>query len=136
MFPRFEVGIREAKKHFGELRFCEQVRHEFHRVGAQTGDVLVSRISCALLAQCFDPFMDECRNVRSDLQTFRKILGQREITRERDQMSLVRPMSASTYPRSSRRGGEVLKLQASPRNRIQRQQLLSFFGSTWSSFDF
>ena len=41
MLARFEMRVREAEEYFGELGFVEEVREEFHSVGAQAGDVLV-----------------------------------------------------------------------------------------------
>ena len=41
MFARFEVRVREAEEDLLKLVLVEEVGEEFHRVGADTGDVLV-----------------------------------------------------------------------------------------------
>ena len=41
MFARFEMRVWEAEENLGKLGLVEEVREEFHGVGAQAGDVLV-----------------------------------------------------------------------------------------------
>ena len=41
MLPSLEVRVREAQKQVGKLATGEVIGEEFHRVGAESGDVLV-----------------------------------------------------------------------------------------------
>lgn len=59
MLPRLEVRVRKAEEDLAERSAGEEVGQEFHRVGADTGDVAVVVLSAAgvrgrLRAQRFD----------------------------------------------------------------------------------
>lgn len=58
MLTLFEMGVRETEEDFAELAFGEEVGEEFHRVGADAGDVLVGGGGGVLDAQGADFFLD------------------------------------------------------------------------------
>ena len=70
MFSGFEVRIWKAQENLSKLSFLEEVWEKFHRVGTQTGDILVEAAVRVLIPQCFDPVLNKLGHLGPDLHAY------------------------------------------------------------------
>ena len=73
MLPSFEMRVWEAEEDLGKLTFSEEVGEELHRVGPETGDILVTTSARILIPQCFDAVLNELCDFSSDFHTYASV---------------------------------------------------------------
>lgn len=69
MLARLEMGVGKTKEDLLQLGLGEEVGQEFHRVGAEAGEVLVCVCGGVLGAEGFDFLLHEFRDGAADFET-------------------------------------------------------------------